>query len=344
MHYRSPSHIARRIAKITTLLTQGHDTALSVRLKGEVDPADNLRISSRDMTSINMNATFEALLVEQDLTYDADAGQGKSGNNITIEYIDFIAAVAALATLDITADIILTSAVAGAARNTDDLTLQIIPAAANPTDTILAVWTGDANNIVLTITPNDGTNNGATPVDLTTAELVEYINTGDVAAKSGQVSETDVSGLRNDQTAAGGDATVLVDSGEGDGVVATFSAGANAIGDAGNEVVTVNDNAITVRMEDGVSDADEIKAAIDAFGAAAALVDVTVSGTGTTAQNVITPTNLAGGEDRVVFNSPDDSPGSETFTIDKDNILIINRLRTKKYLLDLSSVTRVTIT
>ncbi len=137
---------------------------------------------------------------------------------------------AATASWSTSAAITLTSVVIGTGRNTQTVTLQILAAAPNPTDKILADWTGTAAAIVITITPNDGTNNGATPVDLTTAELVEYINTGDVAAKTGQITETDASGFRDDQTATGGDATDLADSGEGDGLVATFANGVDAAG------------------------------------------------------------------------------------------------------------------
>lgn len=137
-----------------------------------------------------------------------------------------IAAVAATATWNLTTDIILTSAAAGADRNTDTVTLEVAAAAANPTNTILVDITGTASAIVVTVTPNDGTNNGATPVNLTTAELVELINTGAVAGKN--VTLTDASSLRDDQAATGGDATALADAGEGDGAVATFSGGANA--------------------------------------------------------------------------------------------------------------------
>lgn len=132
-------------------------------------------------------------------------------------------AVAATATLNLTADITLTSAATGPARNTTTFTLQVAPAAANPTDTVLANFTGTSAAIVCTITPNDGTNNAATPVDLTTAELAELINTGAVVGKT--VTVTDGSSLRALQTASGGDTTPLADGGEGDGVVATFSGG-----------------------------------------------------------------------------------------------------------------------
>lgn len=141
----------------------------------------------------------------------------------------YVAPVAAEATLDLTADIVLTSVAVGAARNTNTLTLQVLAAAANPTDTVLAAFTGTAAAIVLTITPNDGTNNSATPVDLTTAEIAELINTGAVVGKS--VTLTDASSRRILQTASGGDAEVVVDAGEGDGVVATFSGGVTEVGD-----------------------------------------------------------------------------------------------------------------
>lgn len=133
------------------------------------------------------------------------------------------AAVAATAVLNLTADITLTSVKKGAGRNTQTLTTQVLAAAANPTDTVLVAFTGTEEAIVVTVTPNDGTNNGATPVDLTTAELVELINTGAVVGKT--ITLTDASSLRALQTATGGGATDLADGGEGDGVVGTFSAG-----------------------------------------------------------------------------------------------------------------------
>ena len=133
------------------------------------------------------------------------------------------AAVAATATLDLTTDVVLTSVLKGSNRNTKTLTLEVEAAAANPTDTILVSFTGTADAIVVTVTPNDGTNNGATPVDLTTEDLVELINDGTVTGKT--VTLTDASSLRTLQTATGGDTTDLADSGEGDGEVATFSGG-----------------------------------------------------------------------------------------------------------------------
>lgn len=133
------------------------------------------------------------------------------------------AAVAATALLNLTADITLTSVMKGSTRNTQTLTLQVLAAAANPTNTVLVSITGTAAAIVVTVTPNDGTNNGATPVALTTANLVELINTGAVTGKT--ITLTDASSFRTLQTATGGGATALADGGEGDGVVGTFSGG-----------------------------------------------------------------------------------------------------------------------
>lgn len=133
------------------------------------------------------------------------------------------AAVAATASLNLTTDIALTSVLKGANRNTKTFTLQVLPAAANPTNTILFAFTGTANAIVCTVTPNNGTNNGATPVTVTTANLVQLINSGLITGKFPTI--TDASSLRALQTATGGDTTPLADGGEGDGVVGTFSGG-----------------------------------------------------------------------------------------------------------------------
>lgn len=142
---------------------------------------------------------------------------------------NYTPAEAAEATLDLTTDVTLLSMEEGAARNTNTFTLQIEAPAANTNDEVLVEFTGTAAAIVCTVTPNDGTNNSATPVDLTSAELVELLNSGEVSGKS--VVLTDLSSLRELQSASGGDSTVLADSGEGDGEIATFAGGADASDD-----------------------------------------------------------------------------------------------------------------
>ncbi len=136
----------------------------------------------------------------------------------------YTAGVAATATLDLTNDITLTKV--ALAVNTGTFKVVVNAAAANPLATVLAVFTGTAAAIICTITPNDGTNNSATAVDLTTAELRELITTGAVSGKT--VTITDVGSLRALQTAAGGGAAPLVAAGEGDDVTATFANGVTA--------------------------------------------------------------------------------------------------------------------
>lgn len=152
--------------------------------------------------------------------------------------------VNATATLDLTTDIVLTSVSTSDDRNTATFTIQVSAAAANPTDTILATFTGTAAAITVTIVPNDGTNNSATPVNLTTAELVELINAGTVTGKT--VTVTDASSLRALQTAAGGDATNLADSGEGDAVAGTFSGGVTPVVTLSAKHPGILGNAITL--------------------------------------------------------------------------------------------------
>ncbi len=172
-------------------------------------------IDSGVSTATQIKAAFDAESDATDLATCEITGTG--GDAQTDE------SNAATATLNLTADIILTSVAQNSARNTNTFTLQILPADDNPSDTVLAAFTGTAAAIVLTITPNDGTNNAVTPVDLTTAEIRALINAGVVGGKT--VTVTDASTLRILQTATGGGATVVVDSGEGDGVVATFTGG-----------------------------------------------------------------------------------------------------------------------
>ncbi len=135
----------------------------------------------------------------------------------------FSNSTAATAVADLTADITYTSVAAGPARNTGTITIEVEAAAANPTNTVLVVFTGTANAITITVTPNDGTNNGATPVTVTTANLVQLINTGLITGKTPTI--TDAGSLRILQTATGGGVTPLADAGEGDAVVATFAGG-----------------------------------------------------------------------------------------------------------------------
>lgn len=149
-----------------------------------------------------------------------------SGKLVKLAYGgSLVAGVAATASLAVTTPIVFTSVAKGSARNTQTIQTIVNAATANPTNTILVTLAGSAAAITVTITPNDGTNNGAVPVNLTTAQLVTLINTGAVGGKN--ITLTDASSFRILQTATGGGAVNLAHTGEGDGVTATFSGGTN---------------------------------------------------------------------------------------------------------------------
>lgn len=178
-------------------------TAIIVHIEANASTADQIKAAIDASTDASELVTVEV------------TGTGSNAQDSGLS--------AAVATLNLTADITLTSVAEGSARNTNTLTLQVLPADDNPTDTILVGITGTNAAIIVTVTPNDGTNNGAVPVDLTTAELAELINTGAVVGKN--ITLTDVGSRRILQTASGGGATALADGGEGDGVIATFTGG-----------------------------------------------------------------------------------------------------------------------
>lgn len=122
------------------------------------------------------------------------------------------------ATIDLTTNITLTSTIEGVSRNATTFQLITAARAANQDDAVLVEFTGDRDAIVCTVTPDDN------PVGITSAQLVELINTGSVVGKT--ITLTDVKGLRKLQTASGGGAQTLGDAGnenEGANVTATFA-------------------------------------------------------------------------------------------------------------------------
>ncbi len=125
--------------------------------------------------------------------------------------------------LDYTADVTLTKNTIGTANNTRTFKTVVNAPAANPSATVLFAFTGTAAAIICTVTPNDGTHNSAAPVTVTTANLVQLINTGLITGKTPTI--TDASTLRTKQTATGGGTTPMAASGEGDNVTATFAGG-----------------------------------------------------------------------------------------------------------------------
>ncbi len=195
-----------------------------------------------------------------------------SGSAITAN-LATSAGVAATASLATTSAITLSSVATGSARNTTTFKTVVNAAAANPTNTVLFDFTGTAAAIICTITPNDGTNNSATPVTVTSANLVQLITAGIITGKFPTI--TDASSLRILQTATGGNTTVLAAGGNGDNVTATFSGGITA-------------GAITTT-------ATLLAAAMAASAPAAALV--TTTGSGSSALTALAATHLSGGTD-----------------------------------------------
>lgn len=91
--------------------------------------------------------------------------------------------------------------------------------------------------------------------------------------------------------------TALAEGTVGDSISIEYTSG----GTAGSEGVTVVGNAITVQIQDGVSTADQIRAALLGSPAAVALIDasLTIGSTGNEPQNIVSQTFLSGGVDPV---------------------------------------------
>lgn len=169
--------------------------------------------------------------------------------------------VAAELTLDTTTPIVLTHANPGTVGNGGTVEIQVEDPAANPTDTILVDVTGTADAIVITVTPNDGTNNTATPVDMTTEDLADLLDAGSLAG----VTVTDTGSLLDlIESASGGDTDVLVKDGEGDDVSGTWADGDDDMTDnsvAGISSIVRNDiGDYTIKLEDAFNKLRNVKA------------------------------------------------------------------------------------
>lgn len=137
------------------------------------------------------------------------------------------AGTAASGTINTTTPITVYSRSTGTTNGGLVLTLKVLPANNNPTNTIKITVLGSSSNIVLNIEPNNGANNGGTPVNLTTAELAEFLKTGGYSdTKTFTVAGTP--SLLANIWASGGGVQDLVDGGEGDNLEATLSGGTEA--------------------------------------------------------------------------------------------------------------------
>lgn len=104
----------------------------------------------------------------------------------------------------------------------------------------------------------------------------------------------------------------------GNAITVAYTTGATA----GSEVVTVVGSAISVQIATGVSTQTQVKAALDAFSPAAALIDTTVTSGATAVTAPAGPAAFSGGVT---------GPALESY--DLADIENIRRLRTKKHLI-----------
>ena len=169
--------------------------------------------------TVPSNFTLEAKAIsatwEEGYGLDMDTYQDLTKDGVGSNWINAKERTAASATLDLTSDIILTSVTKGTTRNTNTFKTVVNSPAANPGEAVLVSFTGSATAITASITPDDAV------TTLTTAELVELINSGTVVGKT--VTVTDSLSLRELQTASGGGSQALVNAGEGHNVTATFA-------------------------------------------------------------------------------------------------------------------------
>lgn len=218
--------------------------------------------------------------VIQDLTYTAQA-PGEDGNDIQIEYIQFTPAEQAEKLIQ---DILYRADDAGAAGNNISITY---------------VGGGTQGSEVVTVTGTD-----------IEVQIEDGVSTADdirLAIGTHGTAPTLVDAI--DQGNGPNPQTIQAQT--------FLEGGSDAIGDAGNEVVAVNGDIISVTLESGVSTAQQVKDAIDGSPASLALVSATISGVASTAQTApLAPTNLENGAENV------GDPGNEIVLVEDQQIKV----------------------
>lgn len=147
----------------------------------------------------------------------------------------------------------ITSRLPGTAYNNYALTTLIQDPAANPSDSVIVYFEKNGETACnLRVIPNDGTHNGGTPVDITSSQLVECINTGAIVGRN--VTLQDPNNLRTRFSATGGSITEIVEkNGEGDGNVFTLLGATDStslgvyysVVDANNNVISVSNQKVS---------------------------------------------------------------------------------------------------
>jgi hypothetical protein len=215
-----------------------------------------------------------AQLTIQNLHYTCkEVDQGASGNNIGIEYINYTPAVKAQVTIQDLRYKALTPGVGG-----NSITVRYINDGTAGSETV-----GVSGNAI-------------------TVHIQSGVSTATQVKTAVEASSAAMALLDNPVTITGTGSNPQTTQGP-----TNLAGGANAIGDAGNEIVTWDfarpgyDAVMSVTCQTGVSTATQIKTKVDADSTAADVFVVTViGGPGSTAQTApVTVAHLAGGFDSV---------------------------------------------
>lgn len=224
-----------------------------------------------------------ASLVAQDLTFTA-VTPGTGGNSITFEYLP-------------------SSPALPASVNIQDVAYTAFPGAAGNSISVAYTTGATAGAEVVSVTGNAVSVQIQSGVS-TASQIISAVNaSGPAMALFNTVALVPLSVGTTAQTAP---------------VSATFLAGgADSIGLAGSEIVAVSGNAISVTMESGVSTATQIKAKLDAYAPATALISTTITGSGSNTQTTSpsSPTNLAGGTTGTGYTAPSVSVTSNAILV-----------------------------
>jgi hypothetical protein len=203
--------------------------------------AGTLGLAQGDHNLRYSNTALAAYRHIQELRFLADA-TGVGGNAITVQFLQYAPAVAASKVIQ---DLTYTGDTPGAAGNS--ITVEYVGDGLAGAETVGVVGTAITVHIESSVS--------------TATQVKAAVDAHGPAAALVNVA---ISGTgSNAQTSVG--ATALEN-------------GADAIGLAGFEFVSVAGTAITVRLESGVSTATQVKAAVDASGPASALISVSIVG------------------------------------------------------------------
>lgn len=252
----------------------------------------NLKLVSKLLDELGNDISIEyidastpafAALTLQDILYQAQT-VGTPGNAISVEYEDWTPGVFAQLTLQ---NLKFFANTVGTPGNS--IQVKYVPGG---TATLEGVSVVGSN---ITVTIEDGV---STAKNIRTA-----INNSPAASALVGVGWNTNANQNDPQTA--------------DSTFHPLTGGINPIGASGAEVVTVVGNAIKVKLQSGVSTATQVKAAVDGYPAAAALVSTAITGVGAHTQAApVAATFLSGGSNSVA------PPGAEIVVVTNKKISV----------------------